>query len=109
MSLIDMQPHRPRLLVIAGPNGSGKSTVTKGLPIIGTYVNADEIKRQSDCSALEAAQEAELKSELESQQEKQEELENYENYIQSDEYKESVAQSKLGLVHENEIIFRENE
>ncbi len=60
-------------------------------------------------NAAYAAQEAELKSELESQQEKQEELENYENYIQSDEYKESVAQSKLGLVHENEIIFRENE
>ena len=60
-------------------------------------------------NAAYAAQEAELKSELEAQQEKQEELENYENYIQSDEYKENVAQSKLGLVHENEIIFREND
>ena len=36
----------PQLLVFAGPNGSGKSTVTKGLPIVGLYVNADEIKRQ---------------------------------------------------------------
>ena len=53
-------PARPRLLVFAGPKGSGKSTVTKGIPIIGLYVNADEIKRQSDCSDLEAAQEAEL-------------------------------------------------
>ena len=50
----------PHLLVFAGPNGSGKSTVTKGLPIIGLYVNADEIKRQSGCSDLEAAREAEL-------------------------------------------------
>ena len=50
----------PRLLVFAGPNGSGKSTVTKGVPIIGLYVNADEIKRQSGCSDLEAAQEAEM-------------------------------------------------
>jgi predicted ABC-type ATPase len=50
---------RPRLLVFAGPNGSGKSTVTKGLPIVGIYVNADEIKRVSGCSDLEAAQEAE--------------------------------------------------
>lgn len=64
MSLIDMQPHRPRLLVIAGPNGSGKSTVTKGLPIIGTYVNADEIKRISGCADLEAAQEAEAIREM---------------------------------------------
>ena len=49
----------PQLLVFAGPNGSGKSTVTKGLPIVGLYVNADEIKRQSGCTDLEAAQEAE--------------------------------------------------
>lgn len=50
----------PQLLVFAGPNGSGKSTVTKGIPIVGLYVNADEIKRQSGCSDLDAAKEAEL-------------------------------------------------
>ena len=57
MSLTDLS--RPRLLVFAGPNGSGKSTITKGIPICGTYVNADEIKRISKCTDLEAAQEAE--------------------------------------------------
>ncbi|MBQ9647719.1 MAG: zeta toxin family protein [Oscillospiraceae bacterium] len=55
---------KPRLLVIAGSNGSGKSTVTKGLPLIGLYVNADEIKRVSGCTDLEAAQEAEQLREL---------------------------------------------
>ena len=50
---------RPRILVFAGPNGSGKSTITRGIPICGTYVNADEIKRISQCTDLEAAQEAE--------------------------------------------------
>ena len=50
---------RPRILVFAGPNGSGKSTITKGIPICGIYVNADEIKRISQCTDLEAAQEAE--------------------------------------------------
>lgn len=50
----------PRILVFAGPNGSGKSTVTKGIPLCGLYINADEIKRISHCSDLEAAQEAEL-------------------------------------------------
>lgn len=49
----------PKLLVFAGPNGSGKSTVTKALPIVGLYVNADDIKRTSGCSDLAAAQEAE--------------------------------------------------
>ena len=51
--------NRPRLLVFAVPNGSGKSTVTKGLPIVGIYVNADDIKRISGCTDLEAAQETE--------------------------------------------------
>lgn len=50
---------RPRLLVFAGPNGSGKSTVTQKIPLVGLYVNADDIKRVSGCSDLEAAQEAE--------------------------------------------------
>ena len=59
MSSEKLSEDRPRLLVFAGPNGSGKSTVTKGLPIVGIYVNADEIKRVSGCSDLEAAQEAE--------------------------------------------------
>ena len=54
----------PCLLVFAGPNGSGKSTVTKGMPVVGLYVNADEIKRISGCSDLEAAREAEQIREL---------------------------------------------
>jgi predicted ABC-type ATPase len=57
MSLADSS--RPRILIIAGPNGSGKSTITKNIPICGTYVNADEIQRISLCTDLEAAQEAE--------------------------------------------------
>ena len=57
MSLTD--PSHPRILVFAGPNGSGKSTITKGIPICGIYVNADEIKRFSQCTDLEATQEAE--------------------------------------------------
>ena len=51
---------RPRILIFAGPNGSGKSTITKGIPICGVYVNADDIKRISHCTDLEAAREAEL-------------------------------------------------
>ena len=60
MSLPESRARWPRLLVFAGPNGSGKSTITKKLPLCGIYVNADEIKRISHCSDLEAAQEAEL-------------------------------------------------
>lgn len=45
--------------MLAGPNGSGKSTVTKNVPIIGLYVNADEIQKYRQCTPLEAAQNAE--------------------------------------------------
>ena len=60
-------------------------------------------------NAFYVAEEKRLEKELEAQQEKREELDNYEEYIQTEEYKESVAKSKLGLVHQNEIIFREND
>jgi predicted ABC-type ATPase len=51
--------YSPVLLVFAGPNGSGKSTITEGIPTVGLYVNADEIKKAKQCSDLAAAQEAE--------------------------------------------------
>lgn len=46
----------PILMVMGGPNGSGKSTITAEYPVIGEYVNADDIKRHLKCSSLEAAQ-----------------------------------------------------
>ena len=64
MSSINTDRSKPQLLVFAGPNGSGKSTVTKAMPITGIYVNADDIKRQSGCTDLEAAQEAEAIREM---------------------------------------------
>ena len=45
--------------VFAGPNGSGKSTIISEIPVIGMYVNADEIQRQLKCTSLVAAQNAE--------------------------------------------------
>lgn len=52
--------HTPKLLVFAGPNGSGKSTITKAMPTVGLYVNADDIKAMEHCSDIEAAQKAEM-------------------------------------------------
>jgi predicted ABC-type ATPase len=51
---------QPIVLAFAGPNGSGKTTVARGLPVLGTYVNADEIKKEHGLTDLEAAQQAEL-------------------------------------------------
>ena len=49
----------PEIIVFAGPNGSGKSTITRMARTIGVYINADDIKRSSLCSDLEAAVKAE--------------------------------------------------
>ena len=51
---------KPMVLVFAGPNGSGKTTITRNLPIHGTYVNADDIKAAYNLTDLEAAQNAEV-------------------------------------------------
>lgn len=50
---------KPIILVFAGPNGSGKSTFSRSIPIIGTYVNADDLKAAYNLTDLEAAQQAE--------------------------------------------------
>ena len=50
---------KPAVLVFAGPNGSGKTTVTRGLPVFGTYVNVDDLKKEYGLTDLEAAQQAE--------------------------------------------------
>ncbi len=50
---------KPEIIVFAGPNGSGKSTITKFAKTVGTYINADDIKRVNHCSDLDAAQIAE--------------------------------------------------
>ena len=50
---------KPIVLAFAGPNGSGKTTLTRSLPAVGTYVNADDFKRERGLTELEAAQQAE--------------------------------------------------
>ncbi|MEY8391976.1 septum formation initiator family protein [Lachnospiraceae bacterium 45-W7] len=49
----------------------------------------------------------EMQAQLESEEQRKKELEEYEKYINSEEYIEQAAKTRLGLVHENEIIFKE--
>jgi predicted ABC-type ATPase len=49
----------PEVMVFAGPNGSGKSTITRMAKTVGIYINADDIKKSSLCTDMEAAIKAE--------------------------------------------------
>ena len=52
------------------------------------------------------AREQALTAELEEEQARTKELEEYKKYEQTKQYVEEVAKDKLGLVYENEIIFK---
>lgn len=54
------------------------------------------------------AREKALTESLEDETERQNQLDNYEEYTKSQEYIEDQAKSKLGLTHDNEIIFKED-
>ncbi|MFG6384220.1 MAG: septum formation initiator family protein [Lachnospiraceae bacterium] len=55
------------------------------------------------------AQEISLQEQLEAEEQRQKELKEYEKYVNTREYTEQIAKTKLGLVYPNEIIFKEKE
>lgn len=55
------------------------------------------------------AREEELQTQLESEEQRQIEMEEYKEYVTTEEYIEQTAKSRLGLVYPNEIIFKEKE
>lgn len=52
-------------------------------------------------------QEALLAEQIKDETDRQKELEDYQSYVQSDQYIERNAKSKLGLLYDNEIVFKE--
>lgn len=52
-------------------------------------------------------QEKELEKEKQAELVREKELEEYEKYTQTQEYIEDMAKSRLGLVYEDEIVFKE--
>lgn len=51
-------------------------------------------------------QEQELEADIKAEKKRSEEIDDLEKYVGTDEYIEQTAKDKLGLVHENEIIFK---
>ena len=53
------------------------------------------------------AKQADLEQQLSDEQDRQKDLEDYETYTKSQQYVEDVAKSKLGLLYDNEVVFKE--
>lgn len=59
--------------------------------------------------AAYAQQKAELEKQYTQESERTDEIQGLEKYMQSDQYIEDIAKSKLGLAYDNEIIFKEKD
>ncbi|MCR5666291.1 MAG: septum formation initiator family protein [Eubacterium sp.] len=55
------------------------------------------------------AKASELQSQIDDEEQRTEDLEDYADYVKTAEYIEKMARAKLGLVYDNEIIFKEQE
>ena len=76
--------------------------------IVFVAVMSVQINKVYEKDQEKIAQEEELKQQLQYELDRQEELKEYQEYIESTEYVEDIAESKLGLLYENQIIFRES-
>lgn len=91
-----------------GDNRMGKMCIT-GIVFMFLVVMSVQIVKLYKEDQVYVAREKELSSQLEDATEEQKDLADYEQYTQSQEYIEEVAKSKLGLVYNNEIVFKEQD
>ncbi len=75
------------------------------LMIVITYGRIDLQKKQD----VYTLKEEQLLEQIEAEEKRAEEIEEYRKYTQTQKYVEEVAKEKLGLVNENEIIFKSEE
>ena len=66
-------------------------------------VNSASLKEKRDAYQ---AKEALLREQINDELEKQEELVEFEKYTKTKAYYEEIAKEKLGMIHEDEIVFK---
>lgn len=89
-----VQQHRRSML--------GISAVILLLAVMAT-VSSVELRAKNNAYI---EQEQELEADIQAEKERAEEISDLEEYVGTDEYVEQQAKDRLGLVHENEIIFK---
>ena len=71
--------------------------------IVVVNIRKGELKEKQEAYA---AKQAELQEKIEQEEIRAEELREYEKYTQTQKYIEDMAKEKLGLVYEDEIVFK---
>ena len=85
---------------------TGKICVLVIVAVLAIFVFCKALSIKERTGTYEA-QIAELEEAIEEENLRAEELEDYEQYVKTDEYAEKIARSRLGLIYDGEIIFRE--
>lgn len=82
--------------------------VISALLLLVGVVSVNSISLQAKNEAYKE-QEAELEKQIAEELQRAEDIEEFEKYVQTEEYVEDAAKDKLGLAHENEILFMAEE
>lgn len=87
-----------------------KGTVSVSIIVLAfLIIMSAQIFKLKEKDQAYAVQYEELKKQYDAETERAEDIEGLADDMQSKEYIEDVAKNKLGLVYDNEIIFKENE
>ncbi|MGN0342412.1 MAG: septum formation initiator family protein [Roseburia sp.] len=88
-------------------NRTGKLCVTVMVVMLLAVMSSQIVKLYAKEQEYSQREEA-LREQLEAETEREVKLQEYEEYTKTDEFVEDVAKSKLGLVYDNEIVFKED-
>ena len=74
--------------------------------LVAVWVRSMELQRKLDTYT---AKQVKLEDQIADEEDRKEEIEQFRKYTQTKKYAEEVAKEKLGLVYEDEIIFKQEE
>ncbi len=74
--------------------------------LIAVWVRSMELQRKLDTYT---AKQEQLEEQIKKEEDRQQEIEEFRKYTQTKKYAEEVAKEKLGLVYEDEILFKQEE
>lgn len=81
-------------------------TLVVTLITIALAVRSAELRQRLDAYS---EQEAKLQEQIDTEQLRADEIEEFRKYTQTKSYKEQVAREKLGLVYEDEVMFKKED